>query len=80
LSLPVVSECNCEDKPMTIKGVLLSLTSYPTPTQKQAIENAVAVARAATCAYGGERVPGQEGMPSYYSQPRRRFGGSTNQW
>jgi nucleotide-binding universal stress UspA family protein len=29
---------------MTIKDVLLSLTSYPTPTQKQAIENAVAVA------------------------------------
>jgi len=42
--MPVVSECKCEDKPMAIKDVLLSLTSYPTPTQKQAIENAVAVA------------------------------------
>jgi nucleotide-binding universal stress UspA family protein len=29
---------------MTIKDVLLPLTSYPTPTQKQAIENAVALA------------------------------------
>jgi nucleotide-binding universal stress UspA family protein len=29
---------------MTIKDVLLPLTSYPTPTQKQAVENAVAVA------------------------------------
>jgi nucleotide-binding universal stress UspA family protein len=43
-SLPVVSECNCEDKSMTIKDVLLPLTSYPTPTQKRAIENAVALA------------------------------------
>ncbi len=29
---------------MTIKDILLPLTSYPTPTQKQAVENAVAVA------------------------------------
>jgi hypothetical protein len=43
--VPVVSKCNREDRAMTIKDVLLPLMSYPTPTQKQAVENAVALAQ-----------------------------------